>query len=107
LALSGCGLVHKIDIQQGNLIEPEAVSKLELGMSTQKVRYLLGTPLIMDVFHRQRWDYVYSLQVGGEKREQQRLTLFFENDALVKADGDIPVQLKAPTAPTAPKLPVL
>lgn len=81
--------VHKVDIQQGNVITQEMLSQLEPGMDKVKVRFIMGSPLIVDTFHNDRWDYVYSLQEGGGPREQRRVSLFFENEKLVRAQGDI------------------
>jgi outer membrane protein assembly factor BamE len=75
---------YKMDIRQGNYITPEMREKLKLGMLKSQVRYLLGTPMISDAFHGNRWDYVYRLERQGEVIEDQRLTLYFEGDNLVK-----------------------
>lgn len=91
LLLAGCTLfpgVHKIDIQQGNLVTQEMVDQLRPGMTKRQVRFVLGTPLIMDTFNQQRWDYLLTQKLGGEARTQQRLTLFFEDDALTSFSGD-------------------
>ena len=81
---------HKIDIQQGNVIEPEQVAKLRPGMSRNEVRALLGSPLLNDPFHADRWDYVYRYRKGGKITEQQRLAVFFEQDKLKRVDVDWP-----------------
>ena len=84
LCLSGCSgklfTVYKIDIRQGNALEPEKVSELEVGMTKEQVKFLLGTPLVTDIFHPDRWDYVYYLVPGYGERERRHLTLFFEGD---------------------------
>ena len=77
---------HKIDIQQGNMVTPEMREKIKVGMSAAVVRSVLGTPLITDPFHAKRWDYVYTLQQGGKQVEKQRLTLYFEEERLVRID---------------------
>ena len=77
---------YKMDIRQGNYITPEMREKLKLGMSKQQVRYVLGTPMVSDVFDGNRWDYVYLLEPRGELVEKQRLTLYFEGDNLVRID---------------------
>jgi outer membrane protein assembly factor BamE len=77
---------HKIDIRQGNLITPEMRDKLKLGMSRSAVRSIMGTPLISDPFHPKRWDYAYRLERDGKLIEQQHMTLFFEDDRLVRID---------------------
>jgi len=84
---------YKMDIRQGNYVTPEMRDKLKIGMSRQQVRYVLGTPMVSDVFHGDRWDYVYLLEQHGEVVEKQRLTLYFEGDKLVRmGDGGQPVQ---------------
>jgi outer membrane protein assembly factor BamE len=96
LLLSGCGSVssfsfpgvYRIDIPQGNIITQEMVDQLRPGLSKNQVIFILGTPLIRDTFHQNRWDYVYSFQPGGGERAQERITLFFENDALTHFTGD-------------------
>jgi outer membrane protein assembly factor BamE len=90
--------VHKIDIQQGNVITQEMVDKLKPGMTKNQVKFVLGTPAIADAFHQNRWDYVYSLQPGGGERQQQRLTLFFDDDKLTRIEGDV----KPAAAPSSP-----
>lgn len=80
--------VYRQTIQQGNVLDPEAVAALEQGMSRRQVRFLLGTPSIDDPFHRQRWDYIYLLQEPGEPVERRRLSLFFEQDRLTGAEGN-------------------
>lgn len=89
LALGACTSVYRADVQQGNVVTTEMVNTLKLGMSKRQVRYILGSPLINDVFHKDRWDYVYSMQRGKGPRSQQRLTVIFQNDALVAIEGDL------------------
>lgn len=81
--------IYRIDIQQGNIVTQEQVSQLERGMDKRKVQFVLGTPLIVDVFHQDRWDYLYSFQEGGGGRVQRRLSVFFEDDRLVRVEGDV------------------
>jgi Small protein A (tmRNA-binding) len=84
--------VHKIPIQQGNVITQEVVNQLQPGMTKRQARYILGTPLLTDAFHRDRWDYVYTYQPGGGKREERHISLFFKDDALARLEGDIIAQ---------------
>jgi len=84
---AGCS-IYKVDIQQGNTLETEQVNELKLGMTREQVTYLLGTPLIRDPFHPERWDYVYSFKPGGGKLKSQHLTLYFEHNTLAKIDRD-------------------
>jgi outer membrane protein assembly factor BamE len=84
LFLSAC-TVYKLDIQQGNIIENEDLEKIEVGMTRDQVQYLLGTPLIVDPFHRDRWDYVYYEKIKGEDINRKVVTLFFEDDKLARS----------------------
>lgn len=86
LALVACS-VHKIDIQQGNVITQEMLETLTLGMDKRKVKVLLGAPMIQDPFHRERWDYIYSFQAGNTPETQTaRIVLHFTDDKLAKID---------------------
>lgn len=80
--------VYRIDIPQGNIITQEMVDQLRPGLSKRQVTFIMGTPLIKDTFDQDRWDYLYSYQPGGGERVQERLSLFFENDALTHFSGD-------------------
>lgn len=88
-------LPYKIDIQQGNVVTEEMVEKLRPGMTRSQIRFLLGSPLITDVFHSNRWDYVYNLAPSGRLSEKRRLTIFFDGDILTHIEGDF-------TLPTMP-----
>src|SRR5437763_14008125 len=80
---------HKIDIQQGNYVTQDMVAKLKPGMSKSQVRFALGTPLVVDPFHNDRWDYIYVLQKRGRVVEQRRIVVLFQEDKLMRIDGDI------------------
>lgn len=87
-ATSGCGILYKQPIYQGNLIEKSAADQLQVGMSRQQVETLLGTPSIADPFHHDRWDYTASERTDRVGHTQIRnLTLWFEGDALTRWDG--------------------
>ncbi|MDD5299373.1 MAG: outer membrane protein assembly factor BamE [Gallionella sp.] len=90
---------YKMDIRQGNYITPEMREKLKLGMPRSQVHYVLGTPMISDAFHGNRWDYVYSLEHHGEIVEKQHLTLYFDGDNLVKIDDGKTVETAPVVAP--------
>ena len=91
--LTGCFLKpHKIDVQQGNFLDQEAISKLKPGMSRSQVRFLLGTPLITDPFHPERWDYMFIDRKAGKLKEERRLTLYFDGDKLARATSDFPAE---------------
>ena len=84
LLLSNCS-TYKMDIQQGNALTNEVVAQLAKGMSKAEVSSLLGTPLLQDNFHRDRWDYIYFTQKGrSETPKKQGITLFFQDDRLVE-----------------------
>jgi outer membrane protein assembly factor BamE len=82
---------YRIDIRQGNLVTQEMVGQLKAGMSREQVRFLLGTPMLADVFHPDRWDYVYFFKPGNkpEDTQQRRLIVYFEDDKLVSVGGDV------------------
>lgn len=80
---------YRIDIQQGNVLTQEMVDKLKPGMTRQQVRFVLGTPPIVDPFHPDRWDYVYYYKKGGAVQEHRRLVLLFDGDTLKRVDGDV------------------
>jgi len=106
LILSNCA-VYKIDVQQGNVVTQEMLDQLELNMPSKKVRFIMGSPILIDVFHLKRWDYLYSFQKGGDAREQRHIALFFDrNDRLIKVAGDITYRLK-PASPKQVEQPVL
>ncbi|MGI8559990.1 MAG: outer membrane protein assembly factor BamE [Luteimonas sp.] len=87
--VAGCGLLYKQPIYQGNLIEKSAADQLQAGMDRQQVMTLLGTPSIADPFHQQRWDYTATQRTGRRNRtEVKTLTLWFENDALARWEGE-------------------
>lgn len=82
---------YRIDVQQGNVLTQEAVSQLRPGLTRDQVRYVLGTPMLVDMFHADRWDYVYTLQKGSTREiERRRFTVFFDADGkLYKVAGDV------------------
>jgi outer membrane protein assembly factor BamE len=91
LLLAGCGWLapYRIDIQQGNYVSQEMVAQLKRGMTKDQVRFVLGTPLVIDIFHAERWDYVYVLDRPGQPRVQRRLAVFFADGQLERLEGDV------------------
>jgi outer membrane protein assembly factor BamE len=95
LVLSGCtnwdefSLVHSPDIEQGNIVTPEMVTLLEPGMSKRQVRFALGSPMLNDVFHEQRWDYLLSIKRRNEPLEIKQFSVYFDGDRLARYTGDI------------------
>ena len=88
-ALEKLPFVYKMTIQQGNIVTEEMVDRLEPGMTKSQVRFLLGTPMLTDLFHVNRWDYTYTIRRGHDEMKLTRLTLFFEDEALVQVQGDL------------------
>lgn len=98
LILGGCGFggfrlgfpgVYRIDIPQGNIVTQEMLDQLEPGMTKRQVRFVMGTPLVQDTFEPDRWDYLHSLQQGRRERTQERVSLYFEDERLVRIEGDL------------------
>lgn len=119
LLLASCGSVglptpdlkpYRMEIQQGNFVSQEMVSQLKLGMSKDQVRFVLGTPLITDSFHAERWDYVFRRQRANSRElEQRKIAVFFEDGKLKRIEGDVmpaspadAAGVKAPAASPAP-----
>lgn len=82
---------YKIDVQQGNVLTQDMVAQLRPGQTKDQVRFILGTPVLMDMFHADRWDYVYRLQKGATGEvDLRKFTAFFDdNERLVRVAGDV------------------
>jgi outer membrane protein assembly factor BamE len=80
--------VYKLEIQQGNIIEQSMIDQLRPGMNKRQVVYIMGSPMLDDIFHKNRWDYFYYDKSGGEDKVQKQLSLYFENDQIVGVQGD-------------------
>lgn len=94
--LSSCSTVprivneYKIDVQQGNVLSQDMVKQLRPGLTKDQVRFILGTPMLIDIFHANRWDYAYRLQKGTGEVEMRKFSAFFDaNDKLVRVAGDV------------------
>ena len=94
---SGCGFVpripgvtpYRIDIQQGNYVSQEMIAQLKPGMTKEQVRFVLGTPMVTDIFHSDRWDYVYWREAPNGARETRKVTVLFEQGQLARVNGDV------------------
>lgn len=93
--LNGCSTimnnlpgVYILDIQQGNRVDQDMINQLKPNIKKRQVLYIMGSPMLVDIFHQKRWDYLYSNQPGGQSREQKRISLYFEGDTLVGIQGD-------------------
>ncbi len=101
LLLASCIKTYKHDIQQGNIVDPDRLARLELGMSKNDVQALIGTSLLQDSFHPDRWDYYYSLRKArAKKTEQQLITLYFKDDKLSQIISDVVSKDKTPANET-------
>jgi outer membrane protein assembly factor BamE len=92
--LSACGWlgfpgVYRLNIEQGNIVTQEMVDQLKPGMTRRQVRFILGTPLVEDTFHRDRWDYIHVVRNGMDVLDESRLTVEFDGDSLVNVTGDL------------------
>jgi outer membrane protein assembly factor BamE len=100
---------YRIDVQQGNFISQEQLAQLKVGMTPDQVKFVLGTPLLNDVFHANRWDYVFRLQKGSGEIISSRIAVHFQDNRVAKIDaGTLPgereyLSLIAGTTPDAPK----
>jgi outer membrane protein assembly factor BamE len=90
LGVAACSFpgVYKLDVQQGNIVTQDMVNQLKPGMNRRQVRYIMGTPILIDSFSDNRWDYYYSLKNGDSELAHERLTLFFIDDQLVNMQGN-------------------
>jgi outer membrane protein assembly factor BamE len=84
----GCGLIYKVDVYQGNLLETANVDQLKPGLSKRQVYALLGTPSVQDPFHQARWDYIATVSKRGRDTEVKNLVLTFDGDVLASIEGD-------------------
>lgn len=95
--LAGCSIgtiaqkvdPYRIDVRQGNYIDQAMVAQLKRGMTREQVRFVLGTPLVVDIFRANRWDYVYRFKPGKGDPEQRVFSVFFVDDKLDHVEGDI------------------
>lgn len=101
VTLSACGSVdnashrlvnivrpYKIDIVQGNFVSSEQLAALKEGMSRGQVKNILGTPLLTDVFHADRWDYVFTFKRQGTEPQARKVTVFFNGDVMARVEAD-------------------
>ena len=80
--------MYRPDVQQGNVIEQREINRLVIGMSKNQVRFTMGTPMLIDVFHQDRWDYFYTMKRNRKPFEQEQVILLFEDDRLIAIEGD-------------------
>lgn len=97
---------YKLDVQQGNVVTSKMLLQLRPGMTKSQVRFIMGTPLIQDSFHGNRWDYVYQMREAGKIKEQRRVILDFENELLKSVRGDVIPAGSDPSKVSEPEVPV-
>jgi outer membrane protein assembly factor BamE len=109
LLLGACSLLpdrfgaYRIDVRQGNFVTQDMVTQLKPGQTREQVRFILGSPLIQDAFHADRWDYVYRLAKGNGTVTERKLTVFFSGNTLQKVAGDVTAAGEGDTPETANK----
>lgn len=99
LAFASAGCVYRVNIQQGNFLDVKAVDQVAVGMTRSQVRFLLGTPMIADTFHPERWDYLYYAKEGRTQKVQRRhFVIYFEEEKVARIDRP-EGEFKNPTPP--------
>ena len=91
LLVAACGALspYRMEIQQGNYVTQDMVAQLKPGLTRDQVRFVMGTPLLTDIFHEERWDYVFRRQRANSREvEHLRIAVFFEDGKLKRVDGD-------------------
>ena len=87
LSVLASACVYHINIQQGNYLDQAAVEQVKTGMTRSQVRYLLGTPLVADIFQKERWDYIYYLKKGRTRRvDSRRVSVYFVDEKVARLD---------------------
>jgi len=85
--------VYRVDVQQGNLLEDGDIDAVQIGMTRSQVRFLLGTPIIADTFHQERWDYIYYYRQGRQRKaERYWMIVYFDGDKVSRILKDVPVE---------------
>jgi len=92
-SLGGCSYfqfpgVFTLEVQQGNIIEQEMIDQLKPGLTKRQVKFIMGSPLVMDTFDQDRWDYIYTLRTRTGERRDERVTVYFKDDKLSHFSGD-------------------
>ncbi len=91
--------VYEMDVQQGNKLEPQDIEAIKVGMTRNQVRYLLGTPVVNDLFREDRWDYIYYHRMGRSKKTERRwLIVWFDDNVVREVERDVPVVIKSDPA---------
>lgn len=99
---------YKLDVPQGNVVTADQAAKLKVGMTRAQVRFVIGTPLLTDPFHADRWDYVYTDARNGKLLQKKTFTVYFENDRVSRFEGETlpaPKPAQAASQPSAASKP--
>ena len=94
--------VHKITVQQGNVITQEMIDRLKPGMTKEQVAFVMGEPVVRNTFNQDRWDYIYTINAPGRFEDEKRVTLYFENGLLASFSGDYAPSAVRGSSPTGP-----
>lgn len=86
--------VYRVDVQQGNVVDQQMLDRLEPGMDKYQVQFILGTPAIVDPFHTDQWEYVFTMSRDGGNRRQRHIRVHFEDGVLAYVDGDVDVSAR-------------
>ena len=94
LGVSGCSHfkfpgVYRINVQQGNILDQEKLDQIKIGQTKRQVQFVLGTPLLLDTFNPDRWDYIYSVRKGSKILGEKHFIAYFEGDKLARYEGDV------------------
>ena len=90
---------YRMEVQQGNFVTQEMIGQIKPGMTRDQVRFALGTPLITDLFHGDRWDYIFVRQrANSQEVENRRISVIFDGDRLVRIEGDVVAGVETPPA---------
>lgn len=102
LALTA-GCLYRMQVEQGNMLDPSQVEQLETGMTRSQVLYLLGTPMVPPAFNNDRWDYYHYFNNHRGYQESRRLTVWFEDEKVARIEDDkAPAKEPAAAAPALP-----
>ena len=105
LTLSACSSwVYRYDVPQGNYLEQKSIDKLQVGMTKEQVKFILGSPVVVDAFNDDTWNYIYKLKSGRSKKfdKRKQFTINFSDDKLISAAGDFELSEKFNTPFNAP-----
>jgi outer membrane protein assembly factor BamE len=104
LVLDNLPYVYKVDVNQGNVIDQAMIDQLRPNMTKRQVLFIMGSPMLVDFFHQNRWDYIYSARKGGADIEQKAVSIFFENDQIKSIQGDLKPSATAVPKPSTDKV---